>query len=135
MEERLKNIKKSMDRTTFSQLNFTEQHQKEIREKIYKQDEKEEDILLSILQLLVHEKTGFELAIHLRGRGIKKFEDNEGFLYILLHQLEQNLCIQASWDETEVKYYRLTDKGSRVLQKVTNRNKKKRFALKELLEG
>lgn len=135
MEERLKNLKKSMDRTTFSQLNFTEQHQKEIREKISKQDEKEEDILLAILHLLVHEKTGFELANLLRARGIKKFEDNEGSIYILLHKLEQNQWIQAYWNETEIKNYRITDKGSKLLKKAVKQKKNRSFILKELLMG
>jgi len=135
MEDRLKNLKKSMDRTTFSQLKFSEQLRKDIREKINKQDENDEDVLLAVMQLLVHEKTGFELAKLLRGRGVRKFDDTEGFLYILLHRLEQNQCIQATWYESEAKYYRLTDKGKKILQKAAKRQSKKRFALKELLEG
>jgi hypothetical protein len=135
MENRLKNLKKSMDRTTFSQLKFTEQQRNEIREKIIKPDENEEDILLAVMQLLSHEKTGFELVKLLRGRGIQKFEDNEGFLYILLHQLEQNQWIQAAWNESEVKYYRLTEKGKKILQKASKKQTKNRFAFNELLEG
>ncbi|EKN70078.1 lineage-specific thermal regulator protein [Neobacillus bataviensis LMG 21833] len=135
MEDRLKNLKKSMDRTTFAQLNFTEKHRKDIREKINKQDENEEDILFAVMQLLVQEKTGFELAKLLRGRGVRKFEDNEGFLYILLHRLEQNQCIQAAWNESEAKYYRLTDKGRKILQKAAKKQTKNRFAFHELLEG
>lgn len=135
MEDRLKNLKKSMDQSTFAQLNFTQQLQKDIREKIKKQDENDEDVLLAVMQLLVHEKTGFELATLLRGRGIRKFEDHEGFLYILLHRLEQNQWIQAAWKESEAKYYILTDKGKKVLQKSAKKQKKKRLALRELLEG
>ncbi|MFZ7943280.1 MULTISPECIES: PadR family transcriptional regulator [Bacillaceae] len=135
MEDRLKNLKKSMDQTAFSQLNFTDQHRKDIREKINKQKDNEEDIFLAIMQLLVQEKTGFELAQRLRGRGIRKFEDNEGYLYILLHRMEQNQWIQAAWDRSNTKYYRITVKGKKVLQKAAKKQTKTRFELKELLEG
>ncbi len=123
MENRLKKLKKSMDKTTFTQLNFTEQHRKEIHEKINKQDESDEDIFLAVLQLLAHEKTGFEIAKHLRGRGIRKFEDNEGFLYTFLHQLEQSDYLQGTWDESGAKYYRLNDKGRKQLKKAEKRNR------------
>ena len=36
------------------------------------------------MQLLVEEKTGYELMQFLHGRGIRKFEDNEGSLYTLV---------------------------------------------------
>ena len=90
MEDRLKGLRKSMEKTTFKQLNFSEQHRKQVYEKINKPYENEEDIFLAVLQLLIHEKTGYELVQLLRGRGIQKFEENEGFLYTLLHRLEQN---------------------------------------------
>lgn len=135
MENRLKNLKKSMDNTTFTQLNFTEQHRTEIRKKINKQNESDEDIFLAVMQLLVHEKTGFELATYLRGRGIQKFEDNEGFLYTLLHRLEKKGCLKSNWDESEAKYYRLSDKGKKILRKAENTQTKKRLVLKELWEG
>lgn len=136
MENRLKNLKKSLDQTTFLQLNFTEQHRKKIHEKINKQTETEEDILLAVMQLLTQEKTGFELAKLLRGRGIQKFEDNEGFLYTLIHRLEQTGCLQSSWElESGAKYYQITDKGRKILQTSEKRHPKKRRALKELLEG
>ncbi|WP_066062875.1 PadR family transcriptional regulator [Neobacillus soli] len=136
MEDRLKNLKKSLDRTTFSELNFTAEHRKKIHDKINKQDETEEDILLAVMQILTQEKTGFELAKLIRGRGIQKFEDNEGFLYTLIHRLEQTGCLQSKWDlESGAKYYQLTDKGRKILQKAEKSHPKKRWALKELLEG
>lgn len=135
MEERLNNLKKAMDRTAFSNLAFTENHQRDIREKIRRQEEKEEDILLAILQLLVSEKTGYELVKLLQGRGIRRFDDNEGSLYTILHRLEQKGCLQSIWDTREAKYYGITDKGRKLLQKSEKSRSKKQFALKELLEG
>ena len=45
----------------------------------------EEDTLLAIMQLLVQKKKrANELGNFLRGRGIRKFEDNEGSLYTLV---------------------------------------------------
>lgn len=135
MEKRLRNLKEAMDRTAFSELNFSEQHRKTIREKINKQDESEETILLSVLQLLVQDRTGFELTELLRGRGIQKFESNEGFLYTLLHRLEQAGSLQSNWgDNKAAKYYQLTDKGRKALRKAEKKQSTKQFVLKELLE-
>ncbi|MDN3018347.1 PadR family transcriptional regulator [Paenibacillus sp. BSR1-1] len=135
MENRLRNLKKAMDRKTFSELTFSEEHRKNILEKIKRQDESEETILLAVMQLLAQDRTGFELTMLLRGRGIQKFEENEGFLYTLLHRLEQTGYLQSSWSlETEAKYYQLTDKGRKALRKAEKKQLKKQFVLKELLE-
>jgi len=134
MEERLKNLKKVLDKTAFSNLNFTDQHRKNIKESINKTSESDENVLLAVMQLLVHEKTGYELAKNLRRRGIQKFEDAEGFLYILLHRLEQKGYLQSSWEDSKVKYYRLNDKGKRLLQKAESKHSKKQFVFKEMLQ-
>lgn len=135
MEDRLNRLKQSMDRTTFAPLNFSAQHRQSIHEKIQREEEKEEDILLAVMQLLAQEKTGYKLSKDLRRRGIRRFEDNEDFLYILLHRLERNGSLHSFWDESEVKRYLLNDKGRKLLQKAEEKQSKKRFVLKELLEG
>lgn len=132
MENRLKGLKKSMDDTVFSQLHFTEQHRKEIRTKI---GETDDSVLLAVMQLLVEEKTGYELVQFLQGRGIRKFEDNEGSLYALLHQLERDECLQSSWNEAAVKYYQLNNKGNKLLRKMEKQPSSKRFTLKDIVEG
>ena len=130
MDDRLKGLKKSMNNTTFSQLNFTEQLRKGVRDRISKSNESEEDILLAVMQLLVQEKTGYELVNFLRGRGIRKFEDNEGSLYALLHKLEQDGSLQSGWNESTIKYYQLNNKGRKLLRKT-----EKQFTWKGLVEG
>jgi hypothetical protein len=135
VEDRLKNLKKVMDRKTFSDLNFSDQHQKAIHKKINQLEVSDEEILLAVMQLLVQEKTGHELTGLLRGRGIQKFENNEGFLYTLLHRLEQSGCIGTNWDESGAKYYWLKDKGRKLLNKAEQKRTKRRFVFKELLEG
>ena len=45
-----------MENTTFKHLSFSDQHQKQVREKIKQSSEKEGDILLAVLQLLMNEK-------------------------------------------------------------------------------
>ncbi|EEM06694.1 MULTISPECIES: PadR family transcriptional regulator [Bacillus] len=135
MEDRLKGLRKSMENTTFKHLSFSDQHRKQVHEKINKSYENEEDIFLAVLQLLINEKTGYELAQLLRGRGIRKFEGNEGFLYTLLHRLEQNRFIQSSWDHSGAKYYQLNDKGRKILRKAEKNSAKARFILKELVQG
>ncbi|WP_219376054.1 PadR family transcriptional regulator [Bacillus mycoides] len=134
MEDRLKGLRKSMENTTFKHLSFSDQHRKQVREKINASNEKEEDISLAILQLLSHEKTGYELSQLLRGRGIRKFEGNEGFLYTVLHRLEQNRFIQSSFDHAGVKYYQLNDKGRKMLRKAEKDSTKARFILKGLVQ-
>ncbi|MFP7298765.1 PadR family transcriptional regulator [Neobacillus niacini] len=135
MEDRLKNLKKVMDRKTFTDLEFTDQHQKAIHKKINQLDVSDEEILLAVMQLLVHEKTGHELTGLLRGRGIQRFEGDEGSLYTLLHRLEQTRCIETNWDETGAKYYVLKNKGRKLLDKAEQKRKERRFVMKELLEG
>lgn len=134
MEDRLKGLRKSMENTTFKHLSFSDQHRKQVREKINASNEKEEGISLAILQLLSNEKTGYELSQLLRGRGIRKFEGNEGFLYTVLHRLEQNRFIQSSWDHSGAKYYQLNDKGRKMLRKAEKDSTKARFILKGLVQ-
>ncbi|TCW53340.1 PadR family transcriptional regulator [Bacillus thuringiensis] len=134
MEDRLKDLRKSMENTTFKHLSFSDQHRKQVREKINASNEKEEDISLAILQLLSNEKTGYELSQLLRGRGIRKFEGNEGFLYTVLHRLEQNRFIQSSWDHEGAKYYQLNDKGRKMLRKAEKNATKVQFILKGLVQ-
>ncbi|HFK1460666.1 PadR family transcriptional regulator [Bacillus sp. YAF12_1] len=134
MEDQLKGLRKSMENTTFKHLSFSDQHRKRVREKINASNEKEEDISLAILQLLSNEKTGHELSQLLRGRGIRKFEGNEGFLYTVLHRLEQNRFIQSSWDHAGAKYYQLNDKGRKMLRKAEKNATKVQFILKGLVQ-
>ena len=134
MEDRLKGLRKSMENTTFKHLSFSDQHRNRVREKINVLNEKEEDISLAILQLLSNEKTGYELSQLLRGRGIRKFEGNEGFLYTVLHRLEQNRFIQSSWDHAGAKYYQLNDKGRKMLRKAEKNTTKVQFILKGLVQ-
>ncbi|MDI2587951.1 PadR family transcriptional regulator [Psychrobacillus sp. NEAU-3TGS] len=133
MEERLKKLKKSMDQTTFSELTFDEQHRKAIQEKIMK-EENEDTIFIAVMQLLVQEKTGYELVKLLRGRGIRKFEENEGILYTFLHQLEQEGYLNTRWNDSNIKHYRLNNKGTKLLRKSEKQSIPKPFAFKELVE-
>jgi DNA-binding PadR family transcriptional regulator len=135
MENRLKGLRKSMEKSTFKQLDFTEEHRQQIREKMHKSTEKEEDIFLVVLQLLNHEQTGFELSQKLRSRGIQRFEGDEGFLYTLLHRLEQKGVVQSNWDHSGDKYYQTNNKGRKILRKAEKSTLMKRFALKELIQG
>ncbi|TQR19619.1 PadR family transcriptional regulator [Psychrobacillus vulpis] len=133
MENRLIDLKKSMDKTAFSKLKFTEQHRNAIQEKM-KYEEKEDAIFLAVMQLLVQEKTGYELVKFLRGRGIDKFEGNEGILYTFLHSLERDGYLNSSWSEANIKHYRLNNKGRNLLRKSEKKPITKQFAFKVLVE-
>ncbi|UOQ44911.1 PadR family transcriptional regulator [Halobacillus salinarum] len=106
-----------MDQSVFKSLRFSETHRKEVHKKIKGPGTGEEEILISILQLLENERTGFTLSKKLRARGIVKFEDNEGHLYTALHKLEHKAYLCSKWKEDGGKYYRLTQRGARLLQK------------------
>ena len=56
MEDRLKGLRKSMENTTFKHLSFSRSTPEAGARKIKQSSEKEEDILLAVLQLLMNEK-------------------------------------------------------------------------------
>lgn len=134
MEERLSKLRKSIEKSAFKELSFTEKMRKEIHKQINMPDESDEVVTLAILQLLLHEKTGFELTGLLRSRGFKKFEDNEGSLYTMLHTLEQKRLIASCWNEEGVKFYQLIDKGRKYLRKLEKKSAAGRIVMKGLLE-
>jgi DNA-binding PadR family transcriptional regulator len=135
MDDRLKNLKKIMDQRTFKDMTFKEKHRTSIFEKVNQAAEREEDIHLAVMQLLVQAKTGHELSVLIRARGIRKFEHNEGELYTLLHSLEQAGSLQSHWDSTGGKFYQLTDRGKKQLKKAEKRQTKQAAVLKETIEG
>ncbi|WP_456275158.1 PadR family transcriptional regulator [Bacillus sp. AK128] len=134
MEERLKNFKRAMKENVLEDLTFSEDQKKSIRQQIKNMNESsEENMLLSILQLLMQERTGFELYRLLRARGLKQYEDKEGLLYSSLHQLEQKGYLHSNWKDYEQKSYQLTNKGKKILKTIENKDRSKLYNLKELL--
>lgn len=135
MDKRLKNLRKTMDREVFAQLTFTEKHKKSIREKIKQETHSDEEILIAIMQLLVQEKTGYELVSLLQSRGILNFKENEGSLYIILHRLELKGVLTSSWQKDGAKFYQLNQKGRKLLKKVEEQPLSNHISFKEILEG
>ncbi|GIN92136.1 hypothetical protein J22TS1_31870 [Siminovitchia terrae] len=131
MEERLKKLGKKQ----LSELKFTEQHRKNIYRAIDREQKSDEEILIATLQLLNEKRTGFELLQLLEGRNIKKFMNQEGSLYLLLHELELKEWIASLWADDHLKYYYLQDKGRKVLMKAEEKQQKNSPALKDLLGG
>ncbi|QDZ79528.1 PadR family transcriptional regulator [Priestia megaterium] len=135
MDKRLKNLRKTMNREVFAQLKFTENHKKSIREKIKQETHSDEEILIAMMQLLVQEKTGYELVSLLQSRGILNFKENEGSLYVILHRLELKGVLTSSWQEDGAKFYQLNKKGCRLLKKVEEQPLSNHISFKEILEG
>jgi DNA-binding PadR family transcriptional regulator len=135
MDDRLKNLKKIMDQRTFKDVTFKEKHRTSIFEKVNQTAEREEDIHLAVMQLLVQAKTGYDLTVLLRARGIRKFEHNEGELYTLLHSLEHAGSLQSHWDSIGGKFYQLTDRGKKQLKKAEKQQAKQTVMFKESIEG
>lgn len=113
MENRLKKLKQSMKSTVFQDLTFNEKHKAAIRKNV-----KQENYLENIMQLLVTERTGMDLIKLLRARRITRFEEQEGFIYTILHELEQEGLLTHRWDESEYKFYILNRKGLKLLRKM-----------------
>ncbi|WP_026677234.1 PadR family transcriptional regulator [Fictibacillus gelatini] len=135
MEDRLKNLKNLRKRNVFNELQFTEEHRQNIYRTIQKEKENDHDVVMAVLQLLANPKTGFEIIKNLRSRGIKRFENDEGSIYTLLHHLVQKEYIITYWDENNIKQYALSYKGKKVLKKAERQQKALSSCLKDLLEG
>lgn len=115
MDERLKGLKKAMNNHIFPQVKFTDDHRQKIKQQI--EQLSEEDITKAILSLLIKEKTGSELTQLLHVRGYKSIINNEGIVYTILHDQEQRGILQSYWCENDEKYYKLTNKGLKIVQK------------------
>lgn len=126
MEERLKKLKKAVDQMAFQQLEFTNEHEQNIRKQLQSASLKQQ-----VLSMLTEAKSGVELTQQLHVRAIEQIVDNEGFVYSILHEAEQQGWLMASWHEG-VKYYQLTKLGTKQLQQDSERVK---LSFKERILG
>lgn len=125
MDDRLKNFKKAMDRTAFSNAEFTNKQKENVHRLL-----NEEELKNIILTLLVESKTGIEITQLLHVRGVKDIVNNEGMIYSILHEQESGGFIVASWIDG-VKHYELTKLGKKQLQQ----NERVKLTVKERLLG
>ena len=110
MEERLKQLKRAIDQTAFKNVEFTNNHQQNVHKQLQVLPLKQ-----MVLSMLAEAKSGVELTQALHVRGIEQIVDNEGLVYSLLHEAEQQGWLRASWMDG-VKYYQLTSMGKKQLQ-------------------
>ena len=54
------------------------------------------------------------LLLHVKG--IKSIVDNEGMIYTILHKEELLGTLESYWSKTGEKYYKLTNKGLKIVQ-------------------
>ncbi|MGE7021072.1 helix-turn-helix transcriptional regulator [Solibacillus cecembensis] len=127
MDDRLKNLKKAMNESVFSKVEFTSTHQKRVYQQL-----NESQVVQHILSLLVDKKTGIELAQLLHAKGVQDIFNNEGVIYTILHEQENKGHIISQWDDAGVKCYQLTKSGLKWLRS-QNREKKTLFARKQQL--
>jgi DNA-binding PadR family transcriptional regulator len=135
MDNRLKNLQKSMNVDQFKGLKFTKQMKDSIFEKIESEEPSDEEVFLTILQLLLSERTGFTVSRGLRSKRVSTFEGREGYLYTLLHRMEQKNFISARWNAEEQKVYQITKKGNRLFEKSKASQLKDQKLVKEIFEG
>lgn len=126
VEERLKKLKKTVDQTAFKQLEFTNEHQQNIRKQLQSASLKQQ-----ILSMLTEAKSGVELTQQLHVRAVEQIVENEGLVYSILHEAEQQGWLMASWHEG-IKYYQLTKLGTKQLQQDSERIK---LTLKQRILG
>lgn len=125
MDDRLKNLKKAMDRTAFSSTKFTEQHKENVQRQLNM-----DELKRLILSLLFEAKSGIEITQLLHIRGIRDVINNEGIIYSILHEQESDGFVLANWTDG-VKRYELTKTGKKQLQQ----EGQIKMTLKELLLG
>ncbi|MEK3808504.1 PadR family transcriptional regulator [Metabacillus sp. SLBN-84] len=135
MEEQLRKLSKSSGNQNFDKLTFTEKHRAGVWKRISKQEKSPSCLLKDVLQLLIHEKTGYELSVLLRARGNSVFDENEGAIYTFLHELEKKEWIQASWHGNQSKFYVITSRGKKILKREERKAAGTEISLSELLEG
>lgn len=79
--------------------------------------------LLVLKMLSEGEKYGYQMIQELAARSDRTFELKEGTLYPILHDLENKGCVEAELRETPAgrqrRYYRITDKGLKLLEEKT----------------
>ncbi|MFY0517641.1 PadR family transcriptional regulator [Lysinibacillus sp. UGB7] len=126
----LNNLRRSMKKTTFKELEFTEHHRQTVQQKI-EQLASIENLRLAVLPLLIQQKTGYELTHLLHARGMTELEKNEGMLYVLLHLLEQEGLIHAHWSNDGEKLYVLSNQGKKSLAQSSSTM----YTWKSLLQG
>ncbi|MEK4426383.1 helix-turn-helix transcriptional regulator [Solibacillus sp. FSL K6-1523] len=127
MDDRLKNLKKAMNNSVFSKVEFTATHQIYVHQQL-----NESQLEQQILTLLVDKKSGIELAQLLHTKGVQEIFNNEGIVYTILHEQENKGYIISQWDDVGGKYYQLTKSGLKWLRS-QNREKKTLFARKQQL--
>ena len=110
MEERLKRLKKAVEQTAFSKAEFTAAHQQQVYKQLQSLPLKQ-----TILSMLTEGKSGVQLTQMLHVPGVQQIMDNEGLVYAILHEAEQNGWLTTSWKHG-VKYYQLTRLGKKQLQ-------------------
>ncbi len=93
-------------------------------------------IIMALRQGPMH---GYEIIKFIEQRSDGYFSMGYGSLYPILHALEQDGCIQGTWEaigETkEKKIYKLTAKGRKQVESVTNEYRSFIAAFKLLVEG
>ncbi|MEC1177460.1 hypothetical protein P9B03_03105 [Metasolibacillus meyeri] len=105
MDERLKNLKHAMKKNTFADVHFTEEQRMKVR------DQMQPDIERELFTLLTEHRTATELIQLLHVKGVKSIWQNEGLVFIKLHQAEAAGDVEGLWDKQGTKSYRLTKQG------------------------
>lgn len=127
MDDRLKNLKKAMNESVFSKVEFTATHQRRVQQQL-----NDSQLEQRILSLLVDKKSGIELTQLLHVKGVQEIFNNEGVIYSILHEQESKGHIISQWDDAGMKCYQLTNRGLKWLRS-QNREKKTLFARKQQL--
>ncbi|HHY21729.1 MAG TPA: hypothetical protein GX525_07570 [Bacilli bacterium] len=138
MNEQLKQLKEAFDSTYFHKVQLSKDRKKQIkrivREKIafsYEADVVEE-VLLAIKNKAL---SGFDILKALRLSNRNRFENSEGELYAYLHYLEQERMLIGHWidvDGSKSKYYSLSTKGIKYLNKLQKVTKSKQVLFNRL---
>lgn len=135
MDERLKNLRNALNRNHFKELKYNGKLKEATFQRINQKETNEKDLFIVILNLLSKEKTGFEISRGIRSKGIEDFEKKEGYLYTLLHKMEQQDYITSHWKSSDQKFYFITKQGKKALRRLRTDQSNLQSVFKEIFEG
>ncbi|MDI2588593.1 PadR family transcriptional regulator [Psychrobacillus sp. NEAU-3TGS] len=117
MNDPLKNLKSSMEKSIFKDFSFSNERKNAVRETIRTNQQAQFHIetIIAILESVQYEsKDGYNISVQLFQKDERTFQKNEGQLYTLLHLLENKEILTSNWLNNK-KYYSLNSKGKKYL--------------------
>lgn len=117
MKDPLSNLKAAMDKTVFNEVTFSDQQKNRTLDLIETIDDQQLELFI-LSALHQTDQTGYDLICWFEKEPqLQPLLNDEGRLYIILHQLEQKQWIGSTWtsEKRPIKIYHLNKLGKKQL--------------------